>query len=320
MRDSNGSPFRLDADLVSLRALVAIADEGSFSAAARRIGRTQSAVSLQIAKLEDRVQARLLERTSRSVRQTPAGEVMTAYARRILDLADEALLAISAPEASEPLSVGFADYLAPSHLHDLLARFGRAHPKAGLELRLGTGHALQEDLTDGQLDVVVSGPEGPGGRILLREPLLWVGSLDGDPDAEGELSLVLMEAPCSYRQSAFDALTAANRPWCTTTEVNSSQAVQSAVAAGLGVSVLPRSALTRDMRVLGAGFPPLPDTAIVAFVRPKSAHPLTDRFLAFLEDGLAAPETFTAAIPALPHDRDRSTSEVQPDQYRLTTG
>ena len=287
MSGSNRSPFRLDTDLISLRALVAIADEGSFSAAAKQIGRTQSAVSLQIAKLEDRLQTRLLERTSRTVRQTADGETLTAYARRILALADEAMTALTAPQTEEPLRVGFADYLAPQYLHELLARFRRAHAKAGLELRLGNGANLIRALDAGELDVVVAGPEGRNGQVLLREPLAWVGSPDHAPQDGAPVSLVLMPPPCSYRKAAFDALAAVDRPWRATTEANAVQGVQSAIAAGLGISVMARSAVTSDLQILTDGYPPLPETATVAYCRSKTPHPLAERFLSFLEDGLA---------------------------------
>ena len=90
MKKRKSAKFMLVADLITLRAVVAVVDEGSFSGAAKYIGRTQSAVSLQIAKLEKRMDIRLFERTSRPIAQTPVGEVFTAYARRILELADEA--------------------------------------------------------------------------------------------------------------------------------------------------------------------------------------------------------------------------------------
>ncbi len=287
MSNPDRSLFRLDADLISLRSLVAIADEGTFSAAAKRIGRTQSAVSLQIAKLEDRLQTRLLERTSRTVRQTADGEVLTAYARRILALADEAMTALTAPEADEPLRIGFAEYLAPKHLPELLARFRRAHARAGLSLRLGSGTALNDSLESGDLDIVVAGPERQGGQVLLREPLVWVGVRDQRSKAGEPISLVVLQPPCSYRQAAFDALATVDRPWRITMEANSIQGVQSAVAADLGISVMARSAVTQDLQVLDEGYPPLPDTAIVAYRRSKSPHPLADRFLRFLEDGIA---------------------------------
>lgn len=289
MSETNRLAVRLDADLISLRALVAIAEEGSFSAAARRIGRTQSAVSLQIAKLEDRLGTRLLERTSRSVRQTPAGETLVAYARRILALADEAAMAVSAPSAGAPLRIGFAEYLAPAHLNDLLARFRRAHPAVPLTLKLGSGADLLARLAERDLDLVVAGPEGTGGRMLRTEPLVWVGAEDagaGVTVPAEPLSLILNQPPCSYRQAAFGALTGAGRTWHVTLEANSVEGVRSAVAAGLGVSVLARSAVTAGLRTLGPPLPPLPDTAMTAYAPERDRHPLAERFVRFLEDGL----------------------------------
>ena len=276
---------KLDTDLISLRALVAIAEEGSFSAAARKIGRTQSAVSLQIAKLEERIDIKLFERTSRTVTITEAGEKFTAYARRILDLADEAMLSISAPDIQEVLRIGFADYLAPKHLHSLLARFGRAHSTVDLKLNLGSGVALYKELTEGNLDIVVAGPEPGKGQLLLREPLVWVGTKDYQPE-NSVVSLILMPPPCSYRKAAYDALTTENLRFKLTMEANSIQGVQSAVAAGLGISVMAKSAVTENLQVLDELYPALPQTSIFAYTNPDAPEFLTERFLNFLVEGM----------------------------------
>ncbi len=108
MRNKDRSGPKLETDLISLRSLVAVIEEGGFSAAARRMHRTQSAISLQIAKLEERLNTKLLERTSRSVNVTPAGETFVSYARRILELADEAIMAVTSPAELTLLRVGFA--------------------------------------------------------------------------------------------------------------------------------------------------------------------------------------------------------------------
>lgn len=76
------------------------------------------------------------------------------------------------------MRIGFAEYLVPQHLHQLLSRFKQVHPKAGIDLHLGLGFELYQDLMQHQLDVVVAGPEGEGGLILLYEPLVWVGPKD----------------------------------------------------------------------------------------------------------------------------------------------
>lgn len=289
--------FQLDADLLTLRTLIAVVEEGSFSAAAQRIGRTQSAVSLQIAKLEERIQVRLLERSSRMVRQTPAGETFTAYARRITGLADEALAAVSTPELSEPIRLGVAEYLVPQHLHQLLTEFKRAHPNVGIGLSLGAGYALYRDLQANKLDLVVAGPESDEGQLLYEEPLVWVGPKEGLPQSKGggeidtaadPLSLILMPPPCSYRQAAFDALTDKGLSWQVTVNANSVQGIQSAVAAGFGISVMARSAVSRELRIIDAGLPALPLTRIKAYWNTKNPHPLTERFLAFLKQALTA--------------------------------
>lgn len=276
--------FKLDTDLLSLRSLVAVVEEGGFSAAAKRVNRTQSAISLQIAKLEERLNTKLLNRTSRNVSLTPSGETFLSYARRILELSDEAILAVSSPEEKTLLRVGFAEYLAPQHLPTLLARFRRAHPNCDLSLMLGLGGGILESLNRGELDVVFAGPEEPNGQLLWEEELVWTGTetFDEKSTSDEPVELVLMHAPCSYRAIAFDALTKAERPWKMSIDANSVQAVQSAIRAGLGVSVLPRSAVLEDMPVVGKSLPKLPNTSVKGYLRSGESHPYAQRFIDFL--------------------------------------
>lgn len=288
---SNKPARRLDADLLSLRALAAVADAGGFSAAGARIGRSQSAVSLQVAKLEERVGARLFDRTTRSVRLTPQGETLLSYARRILALADEAMTALDAPPTKDPLRVGAASHLSPLRLPATLARFRRAHPGAAITLRYACGHDLITALRDGALDVVVCGPEAEGGRRLLAEPLVWAGPADIALDPLGSddpVPLVLMAPPCTYRRAAFDALTAAERRYREVMTGGSLQEVQDAVAAGFGVSAIARSALTASLRPMVDGWPALPDTAVDVFLSDGDAHPLAERFVATISADAAA--------------------------------
>lgn len=286
MSNKDRSPFRFDTDLLSLRSLIAVVDEGSFSAAANRVGRTQSAVSLQIAKLEDKLQTKLFERTSRSIKQTPAGETLIAYARQILDLADEAALAVSAPTEPNPLRVGFAEYLVPQHLHKLLGRFRRAHPNCDLSLVLGSGAGLLESLENGELDLVFAGPEADWGDVLWEEQLVWTGTPNLTKAQSEPVELVLMHPPCSYRQIAFDALSRNDTPWKMSIDANSVHAVQSAIRAGLGVSVLPRSAVLDDMLILTELMPALPNTSVASFMGKGAPHPLAKRFIDYLVSGI----------------------------------
>ncbi|WP_176724138.1 LysR family transcriptional regulator [Desulfoplanes formicivorans] len=283
---TNRSPFKLDTDLITLRSLVAVVEEGGFSAATKRVHRTQSAISLQMAKLEERLHVKLLDRTSRSVSLTPSGETFVSYARRILELADEAVLAVTAPDEQELLRVGFAEYLAPQHLHSLLARFRRSHPHCDLSLVLGSGTAMIKALEHGELDMVFAGPEGENGQLLWEEPLVWTGMKESVDHDGAPLELVLMPPPCWYRQKTFDALARASRPWKLSVEANSVQAVQSAVRAGLGVSVLPLSAVQSDMLLASDSLPALPDTSVMIYVQQDSYQPYARRLIDFLLAGI----------------------------------
>jgi DNA-binding transcriptional LysR family regulator len=290
MSKSNESNFHLDIDVSTLRSLIAVAEEGGFTAAANRVYRTQPAVSLQISKLEERLKTKLFARTSRSIELTSAGETFLSYARRIVELADEALLAVTAPNDATLLRVGFAEYLAPQHLPKLLACFRRAHPNCNLSLVLGMGAPMLKALDDGELDVVFTGPESDGGQQLWEEPMVWTGTTNPSGGENAPIELVLMPAPCSYRQIVFEALTKVAKPWNVSIEANSVQAVQSAIQAGLGVSVLPLSAVLDDMPIVGASLPALPNTSVISFVRADRSHPYAQRFIDFLlagiEDGL----------------------------------
>ncbi len=111
----------------------------------------------------------------------------------------------------------------------------------------------------------------------------------GDRPEGGEeaLELILMQPPCSYRKAAFDSLAKAERPWNLALSANSIQGTQSAVAAGLGVSVVPKSAVSKDLKVMSKGYPELPATSIQAYSNNVDSHPLIAPYIDFLKEELA---------------------------------
>lgn len=269
--------FKLETDLNSLRAFVAVVEEGGFSAAAKRIYRTQSAVSVQIAKLEDQLGIKLLERTSRCVCVTPAGETFLSYARRVLDLMEDAAAAIRPPEEKALLRVGIAEYLAPQYLDTVLTRFQKKYPQCDLSLTLGLGGTLLEKMDQDELDLVVSGPDRAGGQILWEEPLVWTGTYAASADP---VKLVLLPAPCLYRKMVFDSLTKMALPWRMSIEANSFEAIQSSIRAGLGITILPETAIKDGMPVIKENLPDLPNSGVVSFTR--QSHPYTQAFIDYL--------------------------------------
>lgn len=269
-----------DLDIDSLRSFVTVADAGGFTAAGDLLGRTQSAVSVKIKKLEEGLGRRLFERTSRSLSLTPDGELLLGYARRLLDLNDEAVLRFAEPEAEGTLRLGVGEYFVPQHLPGLLRQFARVFPRVHIEVKVALGAVLLEALDQGELDIVIT-KRNKGmteGRVIWTEPLVWVGAADSPwpPHGDGPLPLCCLPPPCAFRERAIEALDAAGRPWRIVYTSESIMGIQAAASAGLGLSVVARSAVAEGLRILGPaeGLPALGDVDIAVFGETAARHSL----------------------------------------------
>ena len=242
----------LDIDL--LRSFAAVADTRSFTAAAELVARTQSAVSVQIKRLEEIVGRRVFERTSRSIALTPEGETLLGYARRILELNDESVRRIIEPPVAGEIRLGITEYFVPNELPQILARFAAAYPGVRLEVRMGLSRALREELDDEKFDAVIV-RLGPGERehAIWSEPLVWAARDEFEQPRGAVLPLALLPAPCVLREHALESLRRLKRPWKIAFTGSSMVSVQAAVCAGLGVSVMPRSSLVPGMKALPNG-------------------------------------------------------------------
>ena len=278
----------IDFDL--LRAFVAVADRGGFTAAGQALGRTQSAVSNQIRRLEQALGTQVFRRTSRSLALTAQGELLLGYARRILDLADETVRRVSGPESSGDLKLGISDHLAPHWLTPHLARFARLYPRIDIQVAVDATTALLPQLKAGTLDLAVGSREPPAlpSRTLTREPLVWAAAADWQEDPGAPLPLALIPAPCSYRDAATAALEGMGRPWRVAFTASGVPGILAGVRAGLAVSALPRSSVEADMRVLGSpdGLPDLPEVEIALFHRPGRTAKPAQAFADYLVDAI----------------------------------
>jgi DNA-binding transcriptional LysR family regulator len=246
----------LDIDL--LRSFAAVADTGSFTAAAELVARTQSAVSVQVKRLEESVGRRVFERTSRSLALTPAGEVLLGYARRILALNDESVRRITEPPVAGEIRLGITEYFVPNELPAILARFAAIHPEVRLEVRMGHSRDMRAALSRGELDVaIVRLAPRERERAIWTEPQVWAAPEGFDAARGTVLPLALLSAPCVLREHAIESLRRLKRPCKVVFTGSSVASVQAAVRAGLGVTILPRSSLLPGMQVLpkGRSFP-----------------------------------------------------------------
>ena len=242
----------LDIDL--LRSFAAIADTGSFTAAAELVARTQSAVSVQVKRLEEIVGHRVFERTSRSLALTAAGETLLGYARRILELNDESVRRIAEPPVSGEIRLGITEYFVPNELPAILARFAAAYPGVHLEVRMGLSRDLRQELAQKMLDaVIVRLAPRERDHAIWSEPQVWVAREGFEPARSAVLPLALLPAPCVLREHAILSLRRLKRPWKIAYTGSSMVSVQAAVRAGLGVSIVPRSSVLSGMQILPKG-------------------------------------------------------------------
>ena len=281
-----------DLEIDLLRAFVAVAQTGSFTAAAQVVARSQSAVSQKIIRLEEILGMRVFERTSRSLTLTADGERLLVGARKMLQHFDTFMREIKAPVTLDTLRLGISENLVPTQLPRLLSRFSKLYPDLELELTTGLSHDLLADHAAGLLDVVIAkrkmGGAAQRGRVIWREPLVWMAASDYEMEATRPVRLVMMRPPCAYRAIMIEALASVRREWSSACVASHLGGVQAAVAAGLGITALGTSFLQEGMRILepSAKLPTLPSTEVAVIGdEPRTQH-LVQPLVALLTEGL----------------------------------
>lgn len=262
------APVNLDMDV--LRTLVAAYRLGSFNRAAEQIGRSQSAVSQQIRKLEDQAGETLFVKQGRGLALTEAGELLFTYAQRILDLNDEAVAAVRGRAIEGTVRFGLPPDFAEAWLPKALGRFKRAHPAIRIEAVVDRNRRLLERLDEGELDLVLvlDNHARVDAQSVGMLPLIWIGS-----PSVGELlkpnesvPLAVFEAPCFFRQRAITILDRARIPWHIAFTSPSLHGLWAAVEAGLGVTLRTPIGLPSRLSALdkSIGLPPATDLPLHA--------------------------------------------------------
>ena len=264
-----------------LRSFVAIAETGSFTAASHRVHRTQSAVSMQIKRLEELLGRELFAREGRGIRLTRDGETLLGHARRILDAHREALAAFDPDALSGEVTVGAPDDYASTFLPPILARFAETHAKVHVNVVCQASVDLLRLLADRAVDIalITQGSGERGGTVVLREPVVWATSSRHRAHEQDPLPLALFEPGCAFRRAATESLAAAGRSARVAYTSLSIAGVHAALEAGLAVGALLRSSVRPGLRILDQrdGFPPLPESGIVLQRATREPSPLVDR-------------------------------------------
>ncbi|WP_205478408.1 LysR substrate-binding domain-containing protein [Sphingomonas arenae] len=256
-----GTPT-IDSEL--LRAFVTVVDTGGFSAAAQRLLRGQSAISLQVKRLEERLGARLLDRGPRHLSLTGEGEAILESARRILALNEELAARAREPEMAGMVRLGAPEDFATTRLPAILASFTRTFPRVALEVTCELTLELLDRFHGGGLDLALikREPSGPDqGTRVWREPLVWVAAHHDAAVGDEPLPLICSPRPCLHRKRATSALDAIGRPWRIAYSCQSLSGNHAALRAGLGIAVLPLDMVPHDLVILNEGDNGLPNLA-----------------------------------------------------------
>ena len=256
-----------------LRSFVATVDAGSLSGAAAEVHRSQSAVSMQLQKLEAAVGHRLLQRGPRLLQLTAEGRTLLGYARRLLDLHAEARAALQAEPVTGVVRLGVPDDYAQRYLTPVLRRFGPLHGGVEIHLDCEQSPALIPRVARGDLDLALVSRDHPRrGTLLFHEPMVWVGSAQFPVWQRDPLPIAVYEEVSPGRRSAIQSLALQGRAYKVVYASSNLAGQIAAVESGLAIAALTQCSAPEHLQILGAaqGLGPLEPMQVAVYRSPAS--------------------------------------------------
>ena len=243
-----------------LRTFIAVADTKGFTKAGRQVNRSQSAVSMQIKRLEDEVGKPLFERIGKTVKLTTEGSLLIKYARRIVKEHDDAVVALSKPALKGFIRFGSPEHYTAGVLPKLLARFASSYPDVLVEMRCENSDKIKESVDRGELDIGLCTQISEGGQVIYHDPVVWVADPGFIVQKDKALSLAVFEDDCIFRSWAVDALEQAGIEYRIVYVSRSISGILDAVRAGLAIAPIVKSNIPPDLKTVGIddGLPVLP--------------------------------------------------------------
>jgi DNA-binding transcriptional LysR family regulator len=271
-------------DIDAMRTMVVGTELGSFAKAAIRLGRSQSAISMQMKRLEEQAGRPLFRRNGRNLVPTEAGDALLAYARRIVDLHDEAAVTLGSTAVEPLIRLGLPQDFFEDVMPRAITKFSRLRAHVHVEVRAGRNYALEEEVNTAQLDMALvffrHGRPAPG-ELLISLPTYWLAGerfVKSTAALSNEIPLVLFDHPCLFRQSAIHALDDVGKRWRLALTTPSLPGVWGALRFGHGVSVRTMHEVPKDIRQVGVEFrlPRLPAIDLRLVVRSGLSPAATD--------------------------------------------
>ena len=253
-------------DSEHLRTFLAVFQYASVTRAADNLHKTQSAVSIQLRRLEENLESQLFVRQARGVKPTLAGERLAAVAQRVVSELDRTAQSFRGNAVRGEVRVGIPEEYGSDMLPKVLAEFSLQHPGVEVFVRCGFSSGFVEAFELGELDVAVFSDHGEqtDGMLLTREPTLWVASPRLTIEARKPVPIAVFDRSCYWRDLVMDALHDANMPFEVVFTSESTAGVIAAITSGVAVGAIPGSTIQKNMKVLGPshGFPLLPDSVL----------------------------------------------------------
>lgn len=271
-------------DTISLQCFIAAAETASFTKAAERVGRTQSAVSQQIAKLENLLGKTLFKR-AKNLELTSEGEIFLNYAKQIFSLHRETIDHFKEPNLKGEVRFGIPDDFASVFLYQVLSEFTSIHPNVSLHIECDLTLNLYEDFKKKKLDLVLLKMPCPKNvelaTELSSEKLCFVGNADLIKNQK-TIPLVLSPKPCVYRKSAIEALDKKKIKWRIAFSSHSYSGITAAVKAGLGVTILPQKMVPKDLTIIRSDLLPKLDNSHISLLKSTDKNPAINSFEGFI--------------------------------------
>jgi len=272
-------------DLGTLRSFVTIADSGSMTRAAGRLFMTQSAISMQIKRLESSLGMSVFERSAQGMKPTMEGEQLLQFANQMLALNDEAMGRLTSPDYEGIVRFGAPGDVIYPHIPGILREFSRDFPRVQLKFSSARTVVLREQFEQGLQDIVLTTEKKPGkgGKIVCTTPLTWVGAEDGSAWKKRPLPLCISRN-CAFRPGIIQTLDDAGIDWVDIVASDDDLAGEAMTSADLGVRAEMKNAIFADARAIehGGQLPELPEFSIVLYSDNRAGNHLTATLAEYL--------------------------------------
>ena len=248
-----------------LRTFLALAEKKSFTRAGVQVNKSQTAVSMQIKRLEDEIGRKLFDRSAKTVKLTAEGNTLINYARRMVREHDDAVRALSKPNLEGFIRFGSPEHYTIGLLPELLARFASSYPDVLVEMRCENSDKIKEAIDKGELDIGICTQTTEGGRVIAHDPLVWTADPGFILQPHKTLSLAVFDGDCIFRTWAVEALEKAGVKYRIVYVSRSISGLLDAVRAGFAIAPVIQSNVPPDLKTVGIedGLPVLPVSNIV---------------------------------------------------------